>query len=188
MFQKINTTNGREMWKLKTSKLFHPLGRCMSSFFPWTVLGYYPPIYSSYRLNRFMYEIFTNSRPVRFADPQQTTEKLFSTGNRHAIFPADPCFYNGTCTNTAGSYQCGCTSSKTGKKCELEKAACDSKPCNGTDICALSERSPRGFQCVNKQLETTMVLVEDKYSSVYDVEKAIENLIKTAPSNSNMVR
>ena len=101
---------------------------------------------------------------------------------------ADPCFYNGSCTNTDGSYQCKCTSTKTGKKCELEKAACAGNPCNGSDICALSERSSRGFQCVNKQLETVMILSEDKYSNVYDLEKEIENLIKTAPSNANAVR
>ena len=108
---------------------------------------------------------------------------------KQLLLLADPCFYNGTCTNTDGSYKCSCTSDKTGKKCELEKAACEGNPCNGTDICALSERSSRGFQCVNKQLETVMTLPEGlKYSSVYDLENKIENLIKTAPNNANMVR
>lgn len=74
----------------------------------------------------------------------------------------EPCFYNGTCSNTDGSYKCSCTSVKTGKTCELDKAACDGNPCNGTDTCVLSDRSSRGFQCVNKQLETVMILPEGR--------------------------
>ena len=106
-----------------------------------------------------------------------------------AFFFPDPCFYNGTCSNTDGSYKCSCTSVTTGKTCELDKAACDGNPCNGTDTCVLSDRSSRGFQCVNKQLETVMILPEGRsYGSVFDLEKEIENLIKSAPNNAKKVR
>ena len=101
---------------------------------------------------------------------------------------ADPCFYNGSCSNTAGSYKCNCMSSKTGKTCELEKSACDNSTCKDSEICALSERSPNGFQCVDKKLEIAMVLVGGKRSSVFDLETEIENVIKSAPNNANSVR
>ena len=102
-------------------------------------------------------------------------------------FVADPCFYNGSCSNTDGSYKCNCTSAKTGKNCELQKAACDNNPCKNSEICALSERSSGGFQCVDKQLEMVMDLAGDKRPSVFDLEKEIENLIKSAPNNANAV-
>ncbi|XP_067023578.1 protocadherin Fat 4-like isoform X2 [Acropora muricata] len=96
----------------------------------------------------------------------------------------DPCFYSGTCFNTDGSFKCTCTSGKTGKTCELEKAACNGNPCNRTDICVLSDRSSSGFQCANRELETTLILSEVRvYSSAYDLETEIENLIRTAPNN-----
>ena len=101
---------------------------------------------------------------------------------------ADPCFYNGSCSNTAGSYKCNCISSKTGKKCELEKTACDNSTCKSSEICALSERSPNGYQCVDKKLEIAMVLGGDERSSVFDLETEIENLVKSAPNNANSVR
>lgn len=110
-------------------------------------------------------------------------------GNRKLtkLLFADPCFYNGSCSNTDGSYKCNCISAKTGKNCELEKAACDNNPCNNSDICTLSERSPSGFQCVDKQLEMAMVLTGDQSVSKFDLEKEIENLIKSAPNNANSV-
>lgn len=104
------------------------------------------------------------------------------------FFFVDPCFYNGSCSNTDGSYKCSCTSSRTGKNCELEKSACDNSTCKNTEICALSERSLNGYQCVDKQLEIAMVLAGDERSSVFDLEKEIENLIKSAPNNANSVR
>lgn len=103
-------------------------------------------------------------------------------------FLADPCFYNGSCSNTAGSYKCNCISSKTGKKCELQKSACNNNTCKNSEICALSERSPDGFQCVDKRLEISMVLGGDRPSSAFDLETEIENLIKSAPNNANSVR
>lgn len=104
-------------------------------------------------------------------------------------FFSDPCFYSGTCFNTDGSFKCTCTSAKTGKTCELEKAACNGNPCNGTDVCVLSDRSSSGYQCVNRELETTLILSEGRaYSSVYDLETEIENLIRTAPNNAKKVR
>ena len=79
-------------------------------------------------------------------------------------------------------------SSKTGKKCELENSACDNSTCKSSEICALSERTHNGFQCVDKKLEIAMVLGGDKPGSVFDLETEIENLIKSAPSNANSVR
>ena len=103
-------------------------------------------------------------------------------------FLADPCFYNGSCSNTAGSYKCDCISSKTGKKCELEKSACDNSTCKNSEICALSERSANGFQCVDKRLEIAMVLDGNTPGSVFDLKTELENLIKSAPNNADSVR
>ena len=103
-------------------------------------------------------------------------------------FIPDPCFYNGSCTNTAGSYKCNCTSDKTGKNCELEKMACGGNPCSDSKICALSERASLGYQCVDKELEMVMVLAGSQQGSMFDLEKQIENIIKSAPNNANVVR
>lgn len=97
----------------------------------------------------------------------------------------DPCFYNGTCANTAGSYKCNCASAKTGKNCQLEKKACDGNPCKGSKICALSERAPNGYQCVDEGLETVMVLSGGQQGSLFDIEKQVENIIRSAPNNVN---
>ena len=99
----------------------------------------------------------------------------------------DPCFYNGTCANTAGSYKCNCASAKTGKNCQLEKKACDGNPCKGSKICALSERAPNGYQCVDEGLEMVMVLSGGQQGSLFDIEKQVENIIRSAPNNVNEV-
>lgn len=42
---------------------------------------------------------------------------------------------------------------------------------------------------MNRELETTLILSEGRaYSSVYDLETEIENLIRTAPNNAKKVR
>lgn len=76
---------------------------------------------------------------------------------------------------------------KTGKNCELEKKACEGNPCNGSKICALSERALHGYQCVDKELEMVIVLSVGQRGSLFDLEKQVENIIRSAPNNVNEV-
>ena len=66
--------------------------------------------------------------------------------------------------------------------------ACDGNPCSDSKICALSERASLGYQCVDKELEMVMVLAGSQQGSMFDLEKQIENIIKSAPNNANVVR
>ena len=108
---------------------------------------------------------YTNSTSLQYntnASIGSTNEDLhfftaFTVLGVHFLFPADPCSFDGVCSNTNGSFSCSCVPPYSGSLCQYN-SSCDPNPCPEGSVCVETVTNAQRYVCSDRSDTNTLSL------------------------------
>ena len=108
----------------------------------------------------------------------------------HFLFLADPCSYDGVCSNTNGSFSCSCVPPYSGPLCQYN-SSCDPNPCLDGFVCVETVTNAQRYVCSDTSDTDTLSLmvgigVTDANLDMAVVHATLENPIPIADGVSEL--